>query len=30
MRLFDQTGFREISTRRFVYGMNYLYLATRT
>ena len=30
MRLFEQAGFRAISTRRFVYGMNYLYLATRT
>ena len=30
MRLFEQAGFREISTRRFVYGMNHLYLATRT
>ncbi len=30
LRLFDQAGFRQVSIKRFVYGMNYLYLATRT
>ncbi|MFH1345634.1 MAG: methyltransferase domain-containing protein [Pseudomonadota bacterium] len=30
LRLFDQAGFGRVSIRRFVYGMNYLYLATRT
>jgi ubiquinone/menaquinone biosynthesis C-methylase UbiE len=30
VRLFEQAGFHQVSTRRFVYGMNYLYLATRT
>ena len=30
LRLFDQAGFSQVSIKRFVYGMNYLYLATRT
>jgi SAM-dependent methyltransferase len=30
LRLLDQAGFRQVATRRFVYGLNYLYLATRT
>lgn len=29
LHLFDQAGFRDVSIRRFVYGMNYLYLANR-
>lgn len=29
LRLFDQAGFRRVSATRFVYGMNYLFLATR-
>ncbi|WP_052435714.1 class I SAM-dependent methyltransferase [Bradyrhizobium japonicum] len=30
LRLLEQAGFRQVSVKRFVYGMNYLYLATRT
>jgi ubiquinone/menaquinone biosynthesis C-methylase UbiE len=30
LRLFDQAGLKQVSIMRFVYGMNYLYLATRT
>jgi SAM-dependent methyltransferase len=30
LRLFEQAGFKQVSIRRFVYGMNYLFLATRT
>lgn len=30
LRLFAQAGFGQVSIKRFVYGMNYLYLATRT
>lgn len=30
LRLLEQAGFRLVSVKRFVYGMNYLYLATRT
>jgi SAM-dependent methyltransferase len=30
LRLFGQAGFGQVSIKRFVYGMNYLYLATRT
>ncbi|MDA9408565.1 hypothetical protein XH80_18025 [Bradyrhizobium sp. CCBAU 45384] len=30
LQLLEQAGFREVSVKRFVYGMNYLYLATRT
>lgn len=30
LRLFEQAGFGPVSIKRFVYGMNYLYLATRT
>jgi SAM-dependent methyltransferase len=30
LRLFSQAGFGQVSIKRFVYGMNYLYLATRT
>jgi ubiquinone/menaquinone biosynthesis C-methylase UbiE len=29
LRLFDQAGFGSVSVKRFVYGMNYLFLATR-
>jgi ubiquinone/menaquinone biosynthesis C-methylase UbiE len=29
LRLFDQAGFGQVSIKRFVYGMNYLYLAAR-
>jgi SAM-dependent methyltransferase len=29
LRLFDQAGFKCVSVKRFVYGMNYLFLATR-
>ncbi|MET4331652.1 SAM-dependent methyltransferase [Bradyrhizobium sp. i1.15.2] len=28
--LLEQAGFRQVAVKRFVYGMNYLYLATRT
>ncbi|TYO68515.1 class I SAM-dependent methyltransferase [Bradyrhizobium hipponense] len=28
--LLEQAGFKQVSVKRFVYGMNYLYLATRT
>ncbi|MCA1365103.1 class I SAM-dependent methyltransferase [Bradyrhizobium sp. IC3069] len=30
LRLLEQAGFTQVSVKRFVYGMNYLYLATRT
>lgn len=30
LRLLNEAGFNQISIKRFVYGMNYLYLATRT
>jgi SAM-dependent methyltransferase len=30
LRLFAEAGFGQVSIKRFVYGMNYLYLATRT
>jgi len=30
LRLFGQAGFSQVSIKRFVYGMNYLYLAART
>jgi SAM-dependent methyltransferase len=30
LRLFNLAGFTQVSIKRFVYGMNYLYLATRT
>jgi len=30
LRLFERAGFRSVSIGRFVYGMNYLYLATRS
>jgi ubiquinone/menaquinone biosynthesis C-methylase UbiE len=29
LRLFNQAGFRRVLVKRFVYGMNYLFLATR-
>lgn len=29
LRLLEQAGFRQVTTRRFVYGLNFLYLATR-
>jgi ubiquinone/menaquinone biosynthesis C-methylase UbiE len=29
LRLFNQAGFGSVSVKRFVYGMNYLFLATR-
>ncbi|WP_081494961.1 class I SAM-dependent methyltransferase [Bradyrhizobium liaoningense] len=30
LRLLEQAGFTQVSVKRFVYGMNYLYLAART